>query len=347
MHLHYTSLLKWLCNTEVVETYCLLQFPVDIKLFNFFILTLFFSCYLPQVMSFNSSSKSSNSILSMYLICQQSVPSNVIYTMYTFTNGLLLFPLYIFILYTGFQHWRSQSSAPAGTKMSHSEFFTYNMMILEIFGVFGSIFYSLSMATNSNTLLMLGVYFFCVIFPGQILFHVLTCVDCYLGVVHPITYVRLREQSGIQIKIISTSCVWLVCVGWVGIVTLYYPSFPTVPFLSLGICLLVIIFCCSCILRTLTRPRPGHTGGNKDRVDQSKQRAFHRIAAIMGVMMLRIVGLLVCFVVQSEDLIALENLCVLLDLEIWLSVPSSLVLPLLLLHRTGKLTCIRKKTEST
>ncbi|XP_005460208.1 uncharacterized protein LOC102075544 isoform X1 [Oreochromis niloticus] len=309
-----------------------------------------------KVMLFNSSSfatvfpaptsrdffNSSNSTVSFYALCRASVPSIVIYTMYTFTNILVLCPLYICILYMGFQHWRRQCSASAGRTMSLSDFFTYNMMILEMFGVFGSVLYCLSKPTSNDSLMMLGIYLFCVVFPGQTFFHVLTCVERYLAVVHPINYMHVREVSRVRIKNICTLCVWLICVGWVGIVKLYYPNFPMVPFLSLGICLLVIIVCCVFVLRALTRPGPGH----KDRVDQSKQRAFYMITAITGVMLLRTAGLVLCFVIETRNLADLQVLCWLLDLVIWLSVPSSLVLPLLFLHRTGKLSGCRKKTES-
>lgn len=292
--------------------------------------------------SFNSS----NSTMSFYELCRASVPSFASYTMYTFTNILVLCPLYIYILYIGFQHWRCQHSASAGRSMSLSDFFTYNMMILEMFGVFGSVLFCLSKPTSNDLLMMLGIYLFCIVFPGQTFFHVLTCMERYLAVVHPIAYMHVREVSRVRIKNICTLCVWLICGGWVGIVKLYYPSFPMVPFLSLGICLLVIIVCCVFVLYALTRSGPGHMGKNKDRVDQSKQRAFYMITAITGVMLLRTAGFLLCFAIETMKLVDLQVMCWLLDLVIWLSLPSSLVLPLVFLHRAGKLSGCRKKTES-
>ena len=282
-----------------------------------------------------------------YLTCHDSFASHVIYTTYTFINFIFLFPFYILILYMGFQQWRHQRSVPARTATSHSDIFTYHMVLLEIFGVFGSVSYTFGYYNNLEHLLILGVYVFDIIFPGQTLFHCLTCAERYLAVAHPIIYMHLRETRGVRIRNISIACVWLLCFGWVGLTALYLPNSPTTPFLSFtGVCLIVILFCCISVLHVLTHPGPGEVGGNKEPVAQSKQRAFHMIRAIAGVLLLRFVGLLVCFGLEKLVTLGEEDLCWLLDTGITLTIPSSLVLPLLFLHRKGKLACCRRNTES-
>ncbi len=282
---------------------------------------------------------SNSSISSFYLGCKQSMASNVIYTMYTITNVLLL-PLYILTLYLGFQLLKQQTA-------SHSDFFTYHMVTVEIFGVFGSLFYVLGIYANSETMLMLGVFVPCIIFPGQTLFHCLTCVERYLAVVHPVTYMRLRETGGVRIRNISILCVWLLNFGWMGVTHLYWSGFPVIPLLSmLGVSIIIIFFCCLSVLCVLTHPGPGEMGRDKGRVDQSKQRAFHIIMVILGVLLLRFLGLLVTFSLNNLQWINQEVLCALMDFGICLTVPSSLILPLLFLHKSGKLACCRNNTES-
>ena len=303
-------------------------------------------------MSINSSSahdnllvlSSSNSSIDVsYSACQDSAGAMIIYTIYFIINIFFL-PLYILILYMGFKRWRS---TPAGTATSHSNFFTYQMMMVEIVGVFALLFYTLGTYIKNNTIILLGVFFLSFYFPVQTLFHVLTCIERYLAVVHPITYMHLREAVRVRIRNISTIFVWLVGSGWLGLTKLFYPNFPTYPFLSLiAICVFVTFFCCVFVLFVLDRSGPGQMGGNKGRVDQSKQRAFHMIMAISATLLLRFVGLLVAYGIDNLTVIDLEVSCVLLKSAIGLTVPSSLVLPLLYLLRAGKLSCFRKSTKS-
>lgn len=53
---------------------------------------------------------------------------------------------------------------------------------------------------------------------GEILFHILTCVERCLAVVHPVPYLRLKNKRGVRIQAVSTGCVWLlrfVGIGWI------------------------------------------------------------------------------------------------------------------------------------
>lgn len=303
-------------------------------------------------MSINSSSSlsdltppfspSNSSTSPFYMTCQHVVPKNVIFSTYTAINTCL-FPLYSFVLLMGFQRWRHHRSA--GTTMSHSDFFTFNMMVPEIICVVGSIVLILGSNSNNQPILLLGLYLYCIIFPGQTLFHLLTCVDRYLAVIHPIAYMNRRETHGV--RNMSTVCVWLLCVLWLGLMKWYLPNFPTIPFFAfLSVCILIIFFCCLSVLRALTRPGPGQVDDPRGQVDESKRRAFYMILAITVTLQLRVVGLLVSFGLKNSIAIDLERFCLLLGSGIFLIVPSSLVLPLLFLHRDRKLLCCRKNAES-
>ncbi|KAK2863416.1 hypothetical protein Q5P01_002949 [Channa striata] len=127
---------------------------------------------------------------------------------------------------------------------------------------------------------IVGLNVFFIIFLGQIMFHVLTCVERYLAVVHPITY------------------------------------------------------------RGLKRSGPGEVGKDRERVDQSKQRAFYTIMSIMGVLWLLFVGVLVCVWLgfTATPLMSYRVRCVEMISAIWFNLPNSLLLPLLFLHRVGKFT---------
>ncbi|KAI9531409.1 hypothetical protein NQZ68_041620 [Dissostichus eleginoides] len=151
-----------------------------------------------------------------------------IYTALYIIYILLPLPFFILVLHLGYQKSRKQRSSSTAT--SHSDHLTYHSIFLQLNECLGLAFLFIGGYTNLLEML-LGTTLLNVISVGQALFHLLTCVERYLVVVHPITYLGLRQRGG--------------------------------------------------------RPGPGEGGWTRERVDQSKQRAFYAIMAIMGVLMLR------------------------------------------------------------
>ncbi|TNN38146.1 hypothetical protein EYF80_051684 [Liparis tanakae] len=124
-----------------------------------------------EVMSVNSSSSSSltanSSSINFYdffLKCSDTSAGIFSVTAFIVTLLLLILPLCVYVIYLGFQRWRQQRS---GTTMSHSDVFTFHMVVVELF------------------------------------FHTLTCVERYLAVVHPVTYLGLKKGKGIRLRNIS------------------------------------------------------------------------------------------------------------------------------------------------
>ncbi len=233
--------------------------------------------------------------------------------------------------------------------MSLSDFVTYNMAVMDLIGVSG---YTISICGGyANLPVMMSVGFYIGAFPwcGQMSFPILSCMERYLAVVHPITYLRLRQVDGVRIRNISTGIVWLECFSGVGICVLLfnYPEYSLIPSASLmAFVLIAVIFCSLSIVYVLIRPRPGEVGGHRVRVHQSKQRAFHTIIIITGVLLLRFGGNLVCNVMSSSPTVSYSAQCVARAAAGWFNLPSSLVLPLLFLHRNGKLPGCKHNTES-
>lgn len=80
------------------------------------------------------------------------------------------------------------------------------MVVVEILGVLGSSAFTLANFMTNGTAHVLRLMTVSFIISGQSLFHVLTCVDHYLAVVHPISYMHLKESFGIRIRNITTVC---------------------------------------------------------------------------------------------------------------------------------------------
>eukprot|EP00064_Thunnus_orientalis_P019247 superscaffoldBa00004732_g19363 len=204
-------------------------------------------------MSVNSSNSShpphplpsSLSVYNLMLKCFSSTAGFLSITAFTITIILFVLPLCILVLYLGHQRWRQQRS---GTAISHSDLFTYHMVITELTNILGSILSCCSVLTDIPEIIMPNLYIYSINLYAQMSFHILTCVERYLAVVHPVTYLGLRKARGIRIRNITIGCVWLLC------------------FVTTG---------------------PGEGGGSRQQVQQSKLRAFYTIMAILGVLLLR------------------------------------------------------------
>lgn len=300
-------------------------------------------------MSLNSSSSPlSNSFLYPHFYkCSESAIGSTAFTTFTCTSFLLLPPLCLLVLRVGIERWWKQRRVSTARTVSHSDFLTYNIVAMEPIGLFASGIYCVGIYMENQRMMKAGVYTVFIVYLGRLLFQCLTCVEHYLAVIHPITYLSLKTERGIKIRNTSIGCVWLLCLGMLSLVASYSPVLPTVPFFAFfAFGLIVITFCSLSVLFALIRPGPGEVGGQRKRVDQTKRRALMTILAITGVIFLKYVGLLVCTAVHASSLLDYYDGCVVLMSAFWFCLPSSLSLPLLFLYRAGKLPCFSPKVQS-
>lgn len=167
----------------------------------------------------------------------------------------------------------------------------------------------------------------------------------HLADVHPITYMGLRKWGGVRIRSISIGCVWLLTLGSAGLLALCSIDFiEALFFCILALSLIVVSLCSLSVLLVLQRPGPGpgpgEGGENRERVDPLKQRAFQTLVAIMSVLLLWFAGFLVCLSLNTSVSLSYSDGCAALMSGPWFSPPSSLAIPLLYLHRAGKLPCL-------
>lgn len=141
--------------------------------------------------------------------CVSDIQSHYIFTAW-FSVYLLLLPLFLLVLYVGFNKWKSpQSSASGG--LSHSDVFTLHMVAMETISLTGSCvaccgFYMMNAditAVGGDTVVTTTI--------AHVLFHALTCVERYLAVVHPVTYLRLRREGGVTVRNVSITSVHHSC----------------------------------------------------------------------------------------------------------------------------------------
>ncbi|KAM3590083.1 uncharacterized protein V6R79_003438 [Siganus canaliculatus] len=271
-------------------------------------------------------SSSSNSTLHPSLDgCFSTFEATAVFQTFFF-SFVLLVPLYVLVLRVGCRRRRKQ--------LNHSEVFTYNLAVLELVNLAGLSVACCSVYVDQPQLLDLCWHIFFIVTPAQALLHLLTCVDRYVAVVHPVAYLRLKQAGGV--RNVAVGCVWLLSVGsrLLGIFpddrdNLFY-------MVLLAVAAVAISFCSGAVLCVLIRPRPGEVGGHRERPDQSKRRAFSTMVAILGAVLLKLCSVLAAFVVPATVALSFSHVCLVIWSLVWLSLPSSLVQPLLFLQRAAK-----------
>lgn len=258
----------------------------------------------------------------------------------TATRTAVLLPLSLFILCLGYWRWRQPRSS---TKTCHADIFTYHGVVMELFLVFGTIFTYYGDSAHLQLMMTGGILLTCITYSGQNIFHLLTCVERYLAVTHPVTYMGPNKAHGVKIRNVSIGCTWLMSFVWMWINSLFYPKLPTIPFLCiLVISLAVVSFCSLSVLRVLIRTGLGDRVRDKEQINQSKERAFLTISATTGVLWFWFTELLLFVALDVSPLVSVSVGCTMRSLLPMFSLPSSLVLPLLFLHRVGQPLCCRK-----
>lgn len=241
-------------------------------------------------------------------------------------TSLLLLPLLILVLHVG--HQRRKAT------MSHSDFFTYNMVAMELISMAGGLITCCGASADVQSLIVAGMYMFSFSEPGQMLLDILTCAEHYLAVIHPLRYRDLRQSAGVRIRTLVAGGVWLLCFVSLGLTEDLLIHFNSTMAMFFWVSTFAVVLVCSLsVLCVLIRPRPGERLGARD---QLKQRAVITITVILGALLLKFLGIFICIVIYSLSALQEERCLLLLSIP-WFSLPSSLVLPLLFLQRAGKL----------
>lgn len=273
---------------------------------------------------------SNSSSADQYLVnCKPSLVSMAVFTSF-FISYIAFFPLFIYVLWQ-LSHRRS----PSG-ETKDSDVFTFHIILLQIFGVAAILIYCYGAFSYSPILITVGYNIFSSLAPGETMFHVLTCFERYLAVAKPVTYRRLQQSGGVRRRNICIGFVWLFCCALSP--TIKEELFRVIiTFLMLIFASVTVTFCSISVLLVLIRLRPGEVGGIQRRVNRTKQKAFYTIVIILATLIGRFLSYLVYTIFFTLLLEKNSEPCLVFWSVNWFSLPSILVLPLLFLHRIGKL----------
>ncbi|KAJ0006166.1 hypothetical protein NQD34_013439 [Periophthalmus magnuspinnatus] len=243
----------------------------------------------------------------------------------SFISYMLLVPVFLSVLYLGYRKWKKPSS------VSHSDVFTFHLVCMDSLAALGSIFFTWGLQAKISPVFTVGLSLWEMSFNGQLYFHSLTCVDRYLAVVRPITYLRLKKSVWTIVRNIGVGFIWGLCICHPLVSSSSEHLENLIYFAQVILSLALMSFCSVSVLCVLIRPGPGEGGGTRKQLKQSKKSAFYTIIVILAVMVLRH-GISVVYQILfwfNKDF----THCSMLTSMLWFSLPSSLVLPVLFLHR--------------
>jgi len=215
-----------------------------------------------------------------------------------------------------------------------SEFFSLNLSVCEIFLCLQSFLCLLGRSfpgISTFVEFLTGVSMI-----GRPLFQCLICVECYLAVMHPFTFLKFKP---LRYRLICSNAVWLVIViacvfACVDVSQNQFYFFVCFSLSQALLCLSVKLFCCLAVLRALKQSGPGEKGKYIAKDNLVKRRAFNIIVLIIMATVVMYSAYLVAaaiFVLTHKFISKawiVGHVCFVL---------GGMVQPLLYLNRTGKL----------
>ncbi|XP_057215751.1 hydroxycarboxylic acid receptor 2-like [Triplophysa rosa] len=216
-----------------------------------------------------------------------------------------------------------------------SEFFSLNLSVCEIVNFLNCLLFILTYLFSSflkiaHSISGLGI-------TGRPLFECLMCVERYLAVVHPVTFLKFKP---LRYRVIFAAAAWIISLGsciacrFLGGSQNFtgHSWFFSVQFL---VFLSIQLSCCLAVLRALKRSGPGERGREREEENHMKRRAFHLILIttvnmIIIYVPIIVTGVIVILIQKNIQAVWIpSNICY---------VMAGFVQPVLYLHRAGKLS---------
>ncbi|KAJ8000540.1 hypothetical protein DPEC_G00181170 [Dallia pectoralis] len=222
-----------------------------------------------------------------------------------------------------------------------SDFFVLNLAVSEILSSISNMMFITSGQLGLAVLVKFGQFFAGFTLYGRPLFQSCICVERYLAVIHPVTFLKYKPLryrvgcSGVVWVLVIGSCFEYMFVESVFACKYYAMTFNLVLFS-------VMVFCCLAVLRALKRPGPGDREGDGDRegTNNMKLRAFRIISTIMVAMVLMYLPLVLLLTIYHY--LDPTDYCFGMSICFSIIIIGGFVQPLLYLHRAGKLPCLMK-----
>ena len=218
-----------------------------------------------------------------------------------------------------------------------TEFFTLNLSISEIFNCLSNILILISLFLPVNAVKLLGELSSGMVRTTRPLFQCFICVEVYLGVVRPVTFLQVK---GLKYRVGISAAVWLAglcgsiffyrCYYWVGLPYVYLAEYLMLLPLKL--------LCCTSVIRTLQKARPGEaTAAAKSTPGKDiRRRALHTVSIILASITLNYsINIILAL---SAYFLSYDALHILYVMSSFVGIANGVVLPLIYASKVGRWT---------
>ncbi|XDV38345.1 hypothetical protein PO909_007784 [Leuciscus waleckii] len=217
-----------------------------------------------------------------------------------------------------------------------SEFFILNLSVCEIGNCLDLLFFVLvnwisDLQPLANFLLGLSI-------AGRPLFQCVMCVERYLAVVHPVTFLKFKP---LRYRVICCTAAWIIILGscLCCMITLMLNNINGHTWFFMMQFLLVFsiqLFCLVAVLRALKQSGPGERGRKREEENYTKRRAFY----IILITTVNIVFAYVPIIIAGVFIILINQYIWTFWAPVICFALAGFVHPVLYLHRMGKLSCL-------
>ncbi|XP_059381401.1 uracil nucleotide/cysteinyl leukotriene receptor-like [Carassius carassius] len=272
----------------------------------------------------NSTEASTNSTTLEHLLWPLSIVDIFVCSI----NFLFGFPVHSYII------WFIVTGTKSGVA---SEFFNISLSICELLISFNCL---LRILSSFVQLTALSSFLVGVTVAGRPLFQCLICVERYLAVVHPVTFLKYKP---LRYRVICCTVIWIItfgsclCCMSTSVLNTFIWFMWLFPIQFL-LFLFVQLFCLVAVLRALKQSGPGERGRERRREEShAKKRAFYIILIITICMFISFVPYILAgvFVIFSK-----HNAETYSTFALVCSILGRFVHPVLFLHRTWKISCV-------
>lgn len=275
--------------------------------------------------------------------CNHAAVVHYIKLTFFLSKLLLVTPLVALVLFLGVRRHRRrrqrQQQGRPPSPASHSDVFTYHVSVFELVNLFGYVLSYSGVFAGLYEMAAAAVIVLRLTLLVPVIFHIMACVDRYLAVICPISYMRLRVSAG-RIQLISPLCAWLLSAA-LGVFSYLEEDYYRVLLHVLSVVSLVVISTFSthmlCALRH-AGPEGAGSGAREDqgRASRSKERAAQMVVTITGTLWMWFLALLLPVALRNSVLQSHHGGCLVVSVGFWFSLPTDLVLPLLYLRKVAK-----------
>ncbi|CAL8237289.1 unnamed protein product [Boreogadus saida] len=243
-------------------------------------------------------------------------------------NVMVAFPTNCYVLFLILSHPNKDLS---------TEFFTLNLSTLEILNCLSDFVNLISLYVHVTAAKLLRDLSFGMVHTTRLLFQCCICVEVYLGVVRPVTFLQVK---GLKYRVGMSAVVWItglctsilfyLCNHWVGLPYVYLTEYLMLLSLKL--------FCCSSVIRTLRKPRPGEATAAAKSTQRKdiRRRAWHTVSIILTSITLNYsINIILAL---SAYFLSYDALHILYIMSSFVGIANGVVLPLIYASKVGRWT---------